>query len=292
MRLRWPERLRVWAWLVAAATNALACRHEQPRTPTWSSSGAALGQRVRNGELPGVTHQQFLSPTLQLQVGAVVVTPPGYAQERAQPYPVVYIFPGIGGDEWTYLRDVGLDNAALQALFADPVKAPIVVFGHPGDSGGHGRALTVLSEELVAFVDQHYRTRRDAAGRSLEGFSLGGATVLTLLLHRPDVFGQAIAASAACYLLPTCAALRANLVAQAKRHNTARVWFVVGEKEYEQNRAISDELAPLLSVQVETIPGVDHDWGKQIAAGGVAERIAAFHLTGFEPAREVVSPPR
>jgi enterochelin esterase-like enzyme len=225
----------------------------------------------------------------------VIVTPPSYDSATDRRYPVVYVFPGIGGDEWTYLRDVGLESTALKALWTDPAKAPLVVFGNPGDSGGHQQATVVLSEELVGFVDQHYRTRTDANSRSLEGFSLGGATALTLLLHRPDVFGRAVAISSACYLLPNCDALRAGIVAHAKRQPSAKVLLAIGEREIAKNRAINDELAPLLGVEVQVVPNADHDWAAQIATrmrGDVREfgsQIAEFHLAGFALAP---TPPR
>ena len=280
---------RIGAWFLALAAHGLACRTGQPRAPSWSSDGGELGQQIRQARVPGATHLQFESSILKREVGAVVVTPPGYAEHPGHRYPVVYVFPGIGGDEFTYLRDVGLDSAAVRALFADPERAPILVFANPADSGGYAQAQRVLSEELVGFIDVRYRTRAVPEARGLEGFSLGGATALSLLLHRPDVFGQAVALSSACYLLSTCRELRRGLVTRAKLQPLARVMLALGEREISQNRALSEELAPLLAAELQVVSGVDHDWAALIGSGATAprlgERIAEFHLSGFAGAR-------
>jgi predicted esterase len=272
---------RIGAWLLALAAPAMACRTAQTREPTWLSDGGELGARVQAGALKGVRHARFWSNTLQREVGTLIVTPPGYDAAAERRYPVVYLFPGLGGDEWKYLREAGLENAAIKRLFAEPARAPLLVFGNPGDSGAHQRAAVVLGEELVHFVDQNYRTRAQPGSRSLEGFSLGGVAALTLLLQRPDVFGRAVALSSGCYLLSSCAAQRAALVGGARQHPHADVLLAIGAREAPMNRAIGEELAPLLSTQLVVVPDADHDWASQLANREFAQRIADFHLAGF-----------
>ena len=269
-------RARVWAALAALA----ACKSTAPtRVPAWSSDGGAFGERVRAGELKGVRHVRFASKILGREVGVVVATPPGYEADADRRYPVVYVFPGLGGDEWTYARDVGMESAAIKALWADPQRAPIVVFPNPGDSGGYDQAGKVLSEELVSFVDETFRTQRSVHGRSLEGCSLGGVTALTLLLERPDLFGRAVGFSSACYLISSCGELRSGLVKLAKRRPAPSVLLAIGEREPANNRAISEELSGLLGVKMEVVPRVEHDWAAQLAQLG--PRVAEFHLAGF-----------
>lgn len=286
-RPRFSRRLRAWLRALAAASSLLgACRSSAAeRTQGWLSEGGELGTRVREGKLPGVTHHRFTSKLLGKEVGLVVATPPGYASSAGQRYPVVYVFPGIGGDEWAYLATLGLDSPALEAMFADAGKAPIVVFANPGDSGGHGEAERVLAEELVAFVDGSYRTRAEAAGRSLEGFSLGGATALTLLTRRPTVFGRAVGSSSACYLLETCGAIRKGLAERARAPGVGPVLLTIGAKENADNRAVNEELAPLFGVKLVSVPGADHDLRAQyhtrVGDQLLGQQVAAFHLAGF-----------
>lgn len=283
------RRARPW-WLLFTALDLMStlvgCRRaEPPRKSSWISEGGELGARVRKGELAGVRHHAFQSKLLGRDVGVLVATPPRYDQKRADPYPAVYIFPGISGDEWSYVLSGGLEGSAVRSLFADEARAPILVFGNPGDSGADGTAERVLAEELVAFVDAHYHTRKQAAGRSLEGFSLGGVTALALLTRHPRVFSRAVAASSACYLLPNCEAIRKSLRAHAKDPGVGPVLLSIGEREGRDNRAVNDELAPLFGVSVRELPGADHDYTVQLATrvGGrpFGEHVAAFHLQGF-----------
>jgi enterochelin esterase-like enzyme len=278
-------RGRIGTWLVAAfASQAGACK-STTHTASWSSEGDTLGQRVREGRVAGVTHLRFVSAVLGREVAAVVATPPDYFDRPEQRYPVVYVFPGIGGDEWTYLRDVTLDNPAVQTLFANAETAPILVFANPADSAGEGHAQAVLGDELVREVDVRFRTRMHAKSRSLEGFSLGGVTALNLYLHRSTVFGQVVALSGACYLLPSCAALRDRLAAKARQIQRPRVMLAIGGAENAQNREVGDQLAPLLGTTLETLDGADHDWRAllQAPARGApfGRHIAEFHLSGF-----------
>lgn len=275
-------------WLLAllSTTCLPACRwfgaDERPRS--WVGDGGELGRRVREGKLAGVAHHRFHSSVLHHDVGVVVVTPPSYAERPEQRYPVVYAFPGIGGDEWAYLAEVGLQSSNLATLFADPATAPLLVFANHGDSGAFGSAERVLGEELVAFVDRTYRTRAEASARSLEGFSLGGVTALTLLMRRPEVFGRAVAASSACYLLSTCGQLRESLRSHAAQ-GKGRVLLTVGARENRDNRTITEELAPLLGVEVVEVPGADHNLAAQLKTRvgdrELGSRFAEFHLAGF-----------
>jgi enterochelin esterase-like enzyme len=273
-------------WILAVLTShAGACKSSDTRAASWSSDGDALGQRVRRGELPGVSQLRFRSTVLGRDVAAVVATPPGYTHSSERRYPVVYIFPGIGGDEWTYLREVTLDNPAVRGLFANPETSPILVLANPADSAGDGQALAVLADELVREVDARFHTRTDRNGRALEGFSLGGVTALSLYLQRPDTFGHVAALSSACYLLSSCRALREKLSALAQRADGPRVLLAVGARESAQNRAVNDELAPLLGVTVSTLPDADHDWAALLRAdvrgAAFGQHIAEFHLRAF-----------
>ncbi len=289
--VRAARRLDVFKWLLSlplmAASGVAGCSRasDAERAPTWISQGGEFGRNVRDGKVDGVAHHRLHSQALGQEVGVVVATPPGYASSPERRYPVVYAFPGLGGDEWSYLSETKLDGPAIKALFADPAQAPILVFGNPGNSGGHGAAERMLGEELVAFIDSAYRTRPEATGRSLEGFSLGGVTVLSLLSRHPGVFGRAVAGSSACYLISACGALRENLRTGAKAMAPDRVMLTVGAKENADNRSVNEELAPLLGVELLKVPNADHDWPLQLRTNlgteSLGQRVAKFHLAGF-----------
>jgi S-formylglutathione hydrolase FrmB len=57
------------------------------------------------------------------------------------------------------------------------------------DSPGTGRYHSYLCEEVVPWVDQHYRTLAGAAHRAIAGKSSGGFGAMITPMLRPDLFG-------------------------------------------------------------------------------------------------------
>ncbi|MBV8300992.1 MAG: enterochelin esterase, partial [Candidatus Dormibacteraeota bacterium] len=57
------------------------------------------------------------------------------------------------------------------------------------DSPGTGRYHTYLCDEVVTFVDEHYRTIADPAHRGIQGKSSGGFGAMITPMLRPDLFG-------------------------------------------------------------------------------------------------------
>ena len=57
------------------------------------------------------------------------------------------------------------------------------------DSPGTGRYHTYVCDEVVAWVDAHYRTLADRAHRGVAGKSSGGFGAMITPMLRPDLFG-------------------------------------------------------------------------------------------------------
>ena len=49
-----------------------------------------------------------------------------------------------------------------------------------------------IVDDLVPYVDAHYRTIADPANRTLAGISDGGYGAANIALHHPDVFGKVL----------------------------------------------------------------------------------------------------
>ncbi len=58
-----------------------------------------------------------------------------------------------------------------------------------GEPTGVGAFQTVLLEELIPYVDAHFRTKTDRNNRAMAGLSMGGFETHTITLAKPDVFG-------------------------------------------------------------------------------------------------------
>src|SRR5690606_26138001 len=48
---------------------------------------------------------------------------------------------------------------------------------------------TVLIDELIPYVDSHFRTLTDRNNRAMAGLSMGGMETHTITLNKPEVFG-------------------------------------------------------------------------------------------------------
>src|SRR5207248_7222146 len=57
-----------------------------------------------------------------------------------------------------------------------------------------------IADDLVSYVDSHYRTISNRASRGLGGHSMGGYGTIRIGMKRPDVFSSMYIMSACCLL--------------------------------------------------------------------------------------------
>ncbi len=136
----------------------------------------------------------------------IVYLPPSYAKEPGRHYPVIYLLHGYGGgpDTWNSFHKV---PARMDGAFSDGARELIIVAPdaqtvHLGSffssSVTIGDWESFIADDLVRYIDSHYRTipRRDSRG--IAGFSMGGYGTLRLAMKRPETFGAAYAMSSCC----------------------------------------------------------------------------------------------
>jgi enterochelin esterase-like enzyme len=161
---------------------------------------------------------------------AFVYTPPGYDKDQSTRYPVLYLQHGWGEDEtaWSVQGHANLimDNLIAEGK----VKPFLIVmtygmtngisFGGPRGRGGPGVApgaggprgaaagrpaprrggglanfnigpfQTVLVDELIPYVDAHFRTLSDQPHRAMAGLSMGGMETKRITLANLDKFSN------------------------------------------------------------------------------------------------------
>jgi S-formylglutathione hydrolase FrmB len=129
-----------------------------------------------------------------------VYVPPGY-DDSAERYPVVYVIQGYTGhlSMWanrTPFRQPFVETA--DAVFAAGAPGCVVVYADAWtayggsqfvDSPGTGRYHSYLCDEIVPWVDEHYRTIADRESRAIAGKSSGGFGAMITPMLRPDLFG-------------------------------------------------------------------------------------------------------
>jgi S-formylglutathione hydrolase FrmB len=131
-----------------------------------------------------------------------VYLPPGYDDDQTSRYPAVYVIQGYTGQLAMWANRTAYRRPFLET--ADEVfasgEAPgcVVVYvdawtAYGGsqfvDSPGTGRYHSYLCDEVVPWVDAHYRTIPDRESRGISGKSSGGFGAMITPMLRPDVFG-------------------------------------------------------------------------------------------------------
>jgi hypothetical protein len=131
-----------------------------------------------------------------------VYVPPGYADDGATRYPAVYVIQGYTGHLTMWANRSAYRQPFLEtadALFASGDTPPCLVvyvdawtaFGGSQfvDSPGTGPYHSYLCDEVVPWVDAHYRTIADRESRAIMGKSSGGFGAMITPMLRPDLFG-------------------------------------------------------------------------------------------------------
>lgn len=117
--------------------------------------------------------------------------PPCYS-ENGRSYPTLYLFHGSIQTESHWL-DLGLARYLDEGI-ANGLYPPLIVImpfnGNLGNisSGGSNSIEAVTVDELLPFVESHFCTWHDRAGRSLGGISRGGYWALMIAFRHTDLF--------------------------------------------------------------------------------------------------------
>ena len=130
-----------------------------------------------------------------------VYLPPGYEDDQSARYPTVYVIQGYTGDVSMWANRMPYRRSFLET--ADEVFASgaapgcVVVYvdawtAYGGsqfvDSPGTGAYHSYLCDEVVPWVDAHYRTIADRESRAISGKSSGGFGSMITPMLRPDLF--------------------------------------------------------------------------------------------------------
>ena len=141
-----------------------------------------------------------------------VYLPPDYDLDAARRFPVVYCLTGFTGRGQMLLNTHPFTPSIperMDALTASGVVTQMIVvmpdcFTRLGgsqyiNSSAVGRYEDYLVEEIVPFVDERFRTRRESAGRAVMGKSSGGYGALVHGMRHADVFGLVASHSGDAY---------------------------------------------------------------------------------------------
>jgi len=135
-----------------------------------------------------------------------VFLPPSDSKDNHRRYPVVYALHGysIGAEQWTHEIHV---PQTIEGAFAQGAKEMIVVL--PDSKTVHNGSMysssvttgdfeKFIANDVVTYVDAHYRTIPNRKSRGLVGHSMGGYRASRIGMKHSDVFGSLYIMSPCC----------------------------------------------------------------------------------------------
>jgi enterochelin esterase family protein len=153
---------------------------------------------VPHGKVEAVNYTNFAGDEKRMHI----YLPPGYAQNPDRRYPVLYLNHG-GGDDDSKWSNTGPDGGhaqnVLDNLIADGKAKPMIVVmpntrglaaADPPPVDGDDNCTKEYVQNIIPYVDGHYRTLADRNGRALAGLSMGGFVVMHTGLSRLDTFSE------------------------------------------------------------------------------------------------------
>jgi enterochelin esterase-like enzyme len=135
----------------------------------------------------------------------MVVLPPSYKASPNKRYPVVYYLHGFAIDgknfyNYMHVPEAVAKSAAAGNEFIVVVPSTLTKMGGSmySSSVTTGDFRKFIAQDLVQYMDSHYRTIANRGGRGLVGHSMGGYGTWVIGMSYPQVFDSIWAQSACC----------------------------------------------------------------------------------------------
>ena len=138
-----------------------------------------------------------------------IYLPPSYATDTTRRFPVVYMLHGYTGTDLGYFGPTGRQaHVIAERVFASGAANEMILV-MPNCMNAYGGCMYsnsvtagdwegYIADDLVAYMDENYRTIASREGRGLAGHSMGGYGTIRIAMKRPDVFNAIYALSSCC----------------------------------------------------------------------------------------------
>lgn len=158
---------------------------------------------LRNVEHGNVREVYYHSSVTGQERRMFVYTPPTYDADVNKRFPVLYLHHGYTENETGWSRQ-GRCGWIMDNLLAEGKALPFIIVmdngevSHNGDMGERSKIFDVafnvypkiLIEDIIPFVESHYRVIPDADHRAMAGLSMGGMQTRVISLANPELFSQ------------------------------------------------------------------------------------------------------
>ena len=213
----------------------------------------------------------FSSELLGRNLYYSIYLPPCYGIETDQRYPVVYLLHGLSytNDQWLRLGVV----ETMDTLIAGGEIAPFIIIlplEQSFDPPQTSPFADAIVDELIPWIDAHYRTLPEKEFRGIGGVSRGAAWSLRIGFTRYEVFN-----SVGAHSLPLFEADGANILAwvmQAPSEDLPTFFIDIGRNDQEWKTA--QDVANLLNEY-----NIAHEW--YLFTGDHTESYWSSHLEQY-----------
>lgn len=156
----------------------------------------------RYDELQNVPHGEihilkYISTPLHKPREMYVYLPAEYHKNNSEKFPVLYLRHGGGDSESSWTKD-GRAGIILDNLIASGKAKPMLIVMSNGLTDGSWaggstvEGMDILEEELlndiIPYIEQRYRVKKDKESRAIAGLSMGGGQAYVIGLRNPDKF--------------------------------------------------------------------------------------------------------
>ena len=251
----------------------------------WHAKAEGLSAETPHERLR--VHRGFRSRILPDRRDLIVYLPPDYEADVVRHYPVLYLNDGqnLFDPETSFIkgRTWQVRETADAAILAGEVEPLIIVgiyntgdrrlaeYTHERDwqmGGGEADSYgALLTQELMPWINEHYRVRVGREHTGLGGSSLGGLVSLYLGLRYSETFGRLAVLSPSIWWNHKSILGVLNETAPYLRHQP-RIWLDVGDHEGRVTLRDAELLAKRLKlngwkdesdVHFEKVRGGTHD---------------------------------
>jgi enterochelin esterase-like enzyme len=187
----------------------------------------------------------YFSKSLDRNRRMHIYTPPGY-EAGQEKYPVFYLLHGAGDcdDSWT---SVGRAGVIMDNLIASGKAKPMIVVmpaGHtsagfgmfrPGGAQPRDEFAEDFVNDIMPYVESHYRVLADRSHRAMAGLSMGGAQTLGIGFTHLDKFAYLGVFSSGIFGNGTAAweQQRQKMLDDASLKDGLKVlWFATGSDDF------------------------------------------------------------
>ncbi len=145
------------------------------------------------------------SEILNMERKFAIYLPPDYETSQRD-YPVLYLLHGSGDNQTGWVQFGEILRIADKAILEGSATSMIVVMpdadtgqrGYFNSISGDWRYEDFFFQELMPFIENEYRIRKDKRYRAVAGLSMGGGGAFVYALRHPELFSSACPLSASC----------------------------------------------------------------------------------------------